>query len=380
VGVEYRAVQWNRQKRLYDFTLAGGVAAFLGVFIVATKLRFPFITDEILLLRAFGIAAFVLLHIILCIGPLCRLNTRFLPLLYNRRHLGVTMALLSLFHAVLVVATYHAGSDTNPILSIFISDPSHGSPLGIPFQPLGFVALVIILLMAATSHDFWLVNLTAPVWKTLHMMVYFAYSLLVMHVALGVLQSETSAGYVVMTAAGFVVVLGLHVVAGLKERGLDREVGYVAQRAPVSTPIGISSARGATRPTDIGFIEVCGVTDIIEKRARIVCLSGERVAIFKYDGKISAVSNACQHQNGPLGEGRILDGCITCPWHGYQYLPETGASPPPFVEKVPTFNARVQGGRVFVHPKPNPAGVRAEPAQIESTTRQGLATTTATTT
>ena len=65
----------------------------------------------------------------------------------------------------------------------------------------------------------------------------------------------------------------------------------------------------------------------------IVCLAGERVAIFKYDGKISAVSNVCQHQNGPLGEGKILDGCITCPWHGYQYLPETGASPPPFVRK-----------------------------------------------
>lgn len=366
MGVEYQAVQWNRQKRIYDFTLAGGVAAFLAIFIVLTKLHFPFITDEILLLRAFGIAAFVLLHIILCIGPLCRLNTRFLPLLYNRRHLGVTMALLSLVHSVLVVATYHAGSDTNPILSIFVSDPSHGSPLGIPFQPLGFVALVIILLMAATSHDFWLANLTAPVWKALHMLAYFAYTLLVMHVALGVLQAETSAGYVVMTAAGFVVVLGLHVVAGFKERGLDREVGRVAPCEPLM-PMGVETgARGATRPADIGFIEVCGVADIIEKRARIVCLSGERVAIFKYDGRISAVSNVCQHQNGPLSEGRIVDGCITCPWHGYQYLPETGTSPPPFVEKVPTFNVRVENGRVWVHPKPNAAGVRAEPALVET--------------
>jgi sulfoxide reductase heme-binding subunit YedZ len=168
----------------------------------------------------------------------------------------------------------------------------------------------------------------------------------------------------------------LHVIAGFKEKTLDCEVRRIAPCASVSTPIGISGARGATRPTGAGFVEVCGVDDIIEKRARIVCLSGERVAIFKYDGKISAVSNACQHQNGPLGEGRILDGCITCPWHGYQYRPETGASPPPFVEKVPTFNVRVQDGRVFVHPKPNPAGVRAEPARIESAMRQNLATTT----
>ena len=119
------------------------------------------------------------------------------------------------------------------------------------------------------------------------------------------------------------------------------------------------------RPTD-GFVDACAVADIPENRARIVCLSGERVAIFKYDGKISAVSNVCQHQNGPLGEGKIVAGCITCPWHGYQYVPETGASPPPFVEKVPTFNVRVKNGRVLVHPKPNPAGTQAEPALIET--------------
>lgn len=25
----------------------------------------------------------------------------------------------------------------------------------------------------------------------------------------------------------------------------------------------------------------------------------------------------CKHQNDPLGEGKIVDGCVTCPWHGY---------------------------------------------------------------
>jgi nitrite reductase/ring-hydroxylating ferredoxin subunit len=94
-------------------------------------------------------------------------------------------------------------------------------------------------------------------------------------------------------------------------------------------------------------------------------VAGERVAIFKYDGRVSAVSNVCRHQNGPLGEGRILDGCITCPWHGYQYLPDSGASPPPFTEKVPTFNIKIENGRVLVSTRPNPPGHRAEPAKIE---------------
>ena len=93
-------------------------------------------------------------------------------------------------------------------------------------------------------------------------------------------------------------------------------------------------------------------------------LSGERVAVFRYGGKVSAVSNVCQHQNGPLGEGKIVNGCITCPWHGYQYLPDTGASPPPFVEKIPTFEVRLRGGRVLIHPTPRPAGTRCNPALI----------------
>ncbi|MEM9486749.1 MAG: Rieske 2Fe-2S domain-containing protein, partial [Cyanobacteria bacterium P01_F01_bin.116] len=70
------------------------------------------------------------------------------------------------------------------------------------------------------------------------------------------------------------------------------------------------------------------------------------------------------HQNGPLGEGKVIDGCITCPWHGYQYLPDCGASPPPFHEKVPTFDVKVQGDRIFVRAIPNPAGTPVTPAVI----------------
>jgi len=381
MGLEYSAVQWNRQKRIYDIALAGGVGTFLILFGVFSKTIFPFITDEILLIRAFGAAAFVLLHLILCIGPLCRLDIRFLPLLYNRRHAGVTMALLSVIHAALVIVTYHAGGDTNPILSIFRGSPLTGSIAGVPFQPFGFFALVIVLLLAATSHDFWLANLSAPVWKSLHMLVYVAYGLLVLHVTFGVLQAEVNPVYVAITALGLVTVLGLHISAAFKEAPIDRALHRSSRReephskpthhAPRTTE---SQSLVTSAATEDGFIDACAIADIPESRARMVCLSGERVAIFKYDGKISAVSNVCQHQNGPLGEGKILDGCITCPWHGYQYAPETGASPPPFVEKVPTFNVRVKNGRVFVHPKPNPPGVRAEPALIASPEPNALQT------
>src|ERR1041384_4904708 len=238
MGVEYRAVQWNRQKKLYDAVLIGGVAVYLAVFGVVTKVLFPLVTDEIRLMRALGTAAFLLLHVILCIGPLCRLNPKFLPMLYNRRHAGVTMFTLGLVHAALVVITYHAGGDTNPILSIFVSSPVTRSISGVPFQPFGFFALIILFLMAATSHDFWLANLSAPIWKSLHMMVYVAYALLVLYVTFGVLQGEGSPVYVGATALGLVTVLGLHITAAQREAVVDREA--LTSAATAKSPFGKS--------------------------------------------------------------------------------------------------------------------------------------------
>ncbi len=338
----YVAVIWNRQKKIYDAVLLSGVIVYLALFIGLGSVLHPSATIETLLIRGFGTAAVILLHIVLMIGPLCRLSPKFLPLLYNRRHLGVTTFFLGLVHGSLATFQFHALGELNPFVSILVSNTRFTSIPDFPFQILGLIALLILFLMAVTSHDFWLKNLTAPVWKTLHTLVYVAYFLLVGHVVLGVLQAETNPLLTVSLGFGIVLITGLHLAAAFRESKKDSEK-YAGQN---------------------GFVEVCRVEEIPEKRACIATVAGERVAVFKYDGKISAVSNVCQHQNGPLGEGKIIDGCITCPWHGFQYLPETGASPPPFTEKVPTFNVKIEDGKVFIDKKPNKAGTHAEPAEI----------------
>src|ERR1051325_2204075 len=280
MSVEYVSVQWNRQKKFYDAVLLGGVLAYLVLFAVVTKTLFPLVTDEIMLMRAFGTAAFLLLHIILCIGPLCRLNPKCVPLLYNRRHAGVTMFTLGLVHAALVVVTYHAGGDTNPILSIFVGSPFTGSVAGLPFQPFGFFALVILLLMAATSHDFWLANLTAPVWKSLHMLVYVAYALLVLHVTFGALQAEVNPLYSVALGTGLTLVLSLQVAAAMRETAADREVPGRNRSGEVRvTPQPTHHAPRATAneslvtsaPTDDEYVDACAIADTPEKPARTLC-------------------------------------------------------------------------------------------------------------
>jgi len=68
------------------------------------------------------------------------------------------------------------------------------------------------------------------------------------------------------------------------------------------------------------------------------------------------VANACQHQNGPLGEGCVINGHIVCPWHGFEYLPENGCSPAPFTERIATYDVQLDGDRVLVRRKAHPAG------------------------
>jgi nitrite reductase/ring-hydroxylating ferredoxin subunit/DMSO/TMAO reductase YedYZ heme-binding membrane subunit len=343
----YQAVGWNRQKRRYDATLGAALLLYLLVFAAVSLARRPTITAETLVIRAFGTAALALLHVVLCIGPLARLDRRFLPLLYNRRHLGVAMALCALAHGAVATIQFHALGDVPPLVSLLAGDGRWSSASAVPFQTLGLLALVILVLMAATSHDYWLATLSPRLWKGLHMLVYVAYALLVAHVAFGALQQETSPVLAALLGLGMLLVVALHLIAAERERRSRAERDRT--RAPARLD----------RYVDVGAVE-----EIPDNRAKVVTLNGERVAVFRYDGRVSCVSNVCRHQMGPLGEGRIVGGCITCPWHGYQYRPADGQSPPPFTDRIATYDVRVRDGRVLVDPTPHAPGTFVPPAAL----------------
>jgi nitrite reductase/ring-hydroxylating ferredoxin subunit/DMSO/TMAO reductase YedYZ heme-binding membrane subunit len=335
MSASYTAVGWNRQKKKYDWILFSLCICWIAIFSGLSLVFNPQVTFETLLIRSTSTLAVLLLHVILSIGPLCRINPRFLPLLYNRRHLGVTMFCIAAIHGCFGILQFHSLGNVSPLVSLFTSNTRYGSYADFPFQALGFFALLIFFLMAITSHDFWLHNLSPRIWKTLHMFVYLAYFLIIMHVMLGVIQYETNPVFVIILFAGALVLISLHIYAGTREVKKDN-IKYTIRKG--------------------GYVKVCDVDDIEENRAKMFCLENERIAIFRTEGKLFAVNNVCKHQNGPLGEGKIIDGCITCPWHGYQYLPKNGQSPPPFTEKVSTYDLKMSGTEVWLNPQPFPEG------------------------
>jgi nitrite reductase/ring-hydroxylating ferredoxin subunit/DMSO/TMAO reductase YedYZ heme-binding membrane subunit len=342
MGLNYQMVLWNKYKKAYDKIIAGSMLFYIVVFAAITLIFNSETSIETLVIRAFGSLAIIMLHIILAIGPLARLNASFLPILFNRRHLGVSMFIAALIHGGFAMFQFHALGDVNPVYSVFTSNMDYGSLSNFPFQVLGFLALLILFVMAATSHDFFLGNLSAKVWKRLHMMVYFAYAFIIAHVFLGAFQQETSLFTISSMVIGFIVIASLHLMTAFKERKIDR----------------------AKTEEHEGWLQVCHISEIEDDRAKIFTVANERVAIFKYDGMLSAIHNVCKHQGGPLGEGKIIDGCITCPWHGYQYLPSNGQSPPPFTEKVATYELKIEGETVYINPKAFDEGTEINPCKI----------------
>jgi nitrite reductase/ring-hydroxylating ferredoxin subunit/DMSO/TMAO reductase YedYZ heme-binding membrane subunit len=343
---KYYFIEWNRQKQGYDFALAA-ILLLAGLSFVAITLALnPNTTPETLIIRTTSLLSFVLLHVILIIGPLSRLDRRFLPLLYNRRHLGVTMFLLAMVHAVMATMQYHGFGDENPLVSIFTAYQRDYDPFllqsanisNFPFEPFGFFALIILFLMAATSHDYWLKQLGASTWKFLHLLVYLAYGLLVFHVAFGVLQSERNTVYAVLLAAGFILIVGVHIAAGFKERAVDK---------------------GTSAVTAEGFVAACSLDELNDGEIRTVATEAGRIALARTGDEVHALSNVCAHQGGPVGEGTIENGCVTCPWHGWQFRLSDGRSPAPYEDEIPTYPVRIIDGTIFVKAKLD----RSEPAK-----------------
>ncbi len=347
MSASYQPILWNKFKKQYDLILWGSIVIYLLIFIGCNIFLFPHHSFNTILIRAFGTLAILVLHIVLLIGPACRLWPYFLPILYNRRHLGVSLFIIAAVHGVLSLTWFHGNTDVNPLISLFTANKHYGSIAYFPFQTLGFAALIILAAMAFTSHDFWLSFLSPKFWKAMHMLVYLAYALVIMHVALGIIQFEKSPLLVVLLLSGLLIISAAHILAAFKENKTDNTKSEML---------------------NYDWQYVCNVEEIEDGLAKMAIINKERIAVFKYDGKLSAVHNVCKHQMGPLGEGRVIDGCITCPWHGYQYRPEDGCAPAPFKEKLHTYPLQLTGSKIFICTQAMPEGTFIEPVIIPSGT------------
>jgi thiamine pyrophosphate-dependent acetolactate synthase large subunit-like protein/nitrite reductase/ring-hydroxylating ferredoxin subunit len=82
----------------------------------------------------------------------------------------------------------------------------------------------------------------------------------------------------------------------------------------------------------LDWYRVADLDELPVGRVKTVTAGTHSMALTHIDGVYTAMDNRCPHQGGPLGEGSIEIGndgqCwLRCPWHGWDFDPQTGVSP-----------------------------------------------------
>lgn len=96
------------------------------------------------------------------------------------------------------------------------------------------------------------------------------------------------------------------------------------------------------------FIKVCKTGDVPAGSAKTVDVKGKPVAVFNVGGSFYAISDACAHRGGPLGEGELDGKIVTCPWHGWRYDVTTGANEMNPAIAVERYQIKIEGDDLSV--------------------------------
>ena len=88
--------------------------------------------------------------------------------------------------------------------------------------------------------------------------------------------------------------------------------------------------------------------ELPEGRVTSVTAGHQGICLTHFKGKFCGLDNKCPHQGGPLGEGSIENGLLRCPWHGWDFDPQTGQSPGFHDDSIVTFPVEVRDDGVYV--------------------------------
>jgi nitrite reductase (NADH) small subunit len=97
------------------------------------------------------------------------------------------------------------------------------------------------------------------------------------------------------------------------------------------------------------WVAIGTLDDIPLRGARCVKNGDMTIAIFRTaDNKVFAIEDKCPHKNGPLSQGIVHDGCVTCPLHNWVISLETGKAQGADEGAVRTFPVKMDGLKVLL--------------------------------
>lgn len=107
--------------------------------------------------------------------------------------------------------------------------------------------------------------------------------------------------------------------------------------------------RTAAASAGARLVPVASVADVPAGWVLTVRAGRREIALANCGGEISAFANACPHAGGPLGDNRVRNGCVTCPWHGAAFDVRTGeVRDGPARKPVATYAVEIHDGTIYV--------------------------------
>jgi len=96
------------------------------------------------------------------------------------------------------------------------------------------------------------------------------------------------------------------------------------------------------------WVAVCRLDEVPPGRGRSLDAVGLRLAVFRIDDEVVALSGRCPHANGPLGHGWIEDGELVCPLHHWRFRLADGRCTTILGQSVHRFRCEVRGEEIWV--------------------------------
>jgi nitrite reductase/ring-hydroxylating ferredoxin subunit/uncharacterized membrane protein len=112
---------------------------------------------------------------------------------------------------------------------------------------------------------------------------------------------------------------------------------------------GVAVNREAWAPPLDDFTAVLDAAALEEGQPRRVEANGRAILLVRQGSEVYAISDVCTHIGGPLSEGKLSDGCVTCPWHGSTFsLADGRVRAGPATAPEDAFEVRVRDGKIEV--------------------------------
>ena len=75
-----------------------------------------------------------------------------------------------------------------------------------------------------------------------------------------------------------------------------------------------------------GWHHLMAAADLPEGKPVRQVLGEVPVVAIRINGAVRVLADRCSHMSGPLSDGELADGCLTCPWHGSTFRVADGSA------------------------------------------------------